>query len=156
MYEQNETMEHPMEVVPEKAEETSAHQEASDFLPPAQGNASECGGNGENIGNLEVCGDGGEETGTDQPLDSADPSVTSQSSDPTPQAVAAASEDSAELESLRRELKQLRARLEEREAFLTKIGAECAEFKELYPDLSMEELSDEVWGHVRRGVPIGP
>ena len=159
MYEQDETMEHPMEVVPEKAEETPALPKAPDFLPSSEGTASECGGNGEHIGDCGVCGiyeKGGreEETRTDQPSDPADPSASSQSSDPTSQAMETASEDSAELESLRRELKLLRARLEERESFLTKIGAECAEFKELYPNLSMEELSDEVWSHVRKGVPI--
>ncbi|MBR7099387.1 MAG: hypothetical protein IKC59_08230, partial [Clostridia bacterium] len=34
------------------------------------------------------------------------------------------------------------------------IGAECAEFRELYPGQSPDELPDEVWESVERGVPL--
>ena len=58
------------------------------------------------------------------------------------------------LEQLRSELMRLRAELAERDRMLTRIGTECEEFRQLYPDASLSDLSDGVWEDVRRGVPI--
>ncbi len=34
------------------------------------------------------------------------------------------------------------------------MGAECAEFLELYPDQSPTDLPDDVWESMRRGIPL--
>ena len=58
------------------------------------------------------------------------------------------------LEQLRGELTRLRAELAEREVFWERLGAECDEFRTLYPNVSLGELPDRVWEDVRHGIPI--
>lgn len=93
---------------------------------------------------------------TDSPLDEATDAVSSdpvQDSDPAPsEATQAPAED--QLDSLRNELKQLRAELNARDGFLTRIGNECEEFRTLYPDTPLSALPDSVWNEVSHGVPI--
>lgn len=61
---------------------------------------------------------------------------------------------SEQLELLQAELNRLKAALEEQNAFYRRVGTECAEFSELFPDTSLSELSDSVWEAVKNGVPV--
>lgn len=72
-----------------------------------------------------------------------------QDSDPTPQ--------ESELEQLRSELKQLKEELAQRDARLMKeerIEREYAEFSQLYPDVSVTALPQEVWQSVESGTSL--
>lgn len=85
-----------------------------------------------------------------------DPAI---SADPLPDPDSDASEpagtsEESGLEQLRGELNRLKAKLAAREEMLTRIGFECEEFRTLYPDKALTDLSDSVWEEVRRGVPI--
>ncbi len=62
--------------------------------------------------------------------------------------------EAAGLDELRSQLKQLRDQLQAREAFLSRIGAECEEFRTLYPDVPTETLPQGIWDAVLRGVPL--
>ena len=68
--------------------------------------------------------------------------------DPAPAASDPASD--RELERLREELNGLREQITRVE----RLGAEYAEFYELYPRVALSELPDSVWETVRRGVPL--
>ena len=59
-----------------------------------------------------------------------------------------------ELETLRSEVKVLKAQLEGERALYGRMSAECAEFAELYPDVSLKSLPDSIWESVKNGVPI--
>ena len=75
--------------------------------------------------------------------------------DTTPQALPTASMPAdADTESLRQELRLLRQRLEEQTRMMERMGAECEEFRSLYPDSTMESLPDEVWSSVKSGIPL--
>lgn len=75
--------------------------------------------------------------------------------DPDPD-LASSPEETAEdgLEQLRSELKALRQSLAERDAFFSRLGAECEEFSTLFPTTALSEIPDGVWGDVRRGIPL--
>ncbi len=62
--------------------------------------------------------------------------------------------DREDLAELRQEVTRLRALLVENEARAQRMRDECAELAELYPSLSPNDLPDEVWDAVRKGVPI--
>ena len=93
-------------------------------------------------------------TATDDPDAATSPEDPAQSPDPDPKALAADSEPASELEQLRGELKRLRSDMEAQRRAFERMGAECAEFCELYPDRSPSELPDEVFESMRRGVPL--
>ena len=59
-----------------------------------------------------------------------------------------------ELEALRNEVKSLKAQLEGERALYGRMSAECAEFAELYPEVSLKSLPDSIWESVKNGVPI--
>ena len=59
-----------------------------------------------------------------------------------------------ELAALRSEVELLRAQLEGERALYGRLSAECAEFSELYPTVSLSEIPDGIWESVKRGVPI--
>ena len=59
-----------------------------------------------------------------------------------------------ELEQLRTEVKALKAQLEGERAMYGRMSRECAEFSELYPDVSLSSLPDDIWDSVKKGVPI--
>ncbi len=61
---------------------------------------------------------------------------------------------SERLELLQAELNRLKATLEEKDAFYTRVGLECSEFAELFPHTSLSDLPDCVWESVKSGVPI--
>lgn len=91
-----------------------------------------------------------EDTGDSKAVDS---DIT-QSADSATQAMESDQTTPSELECLRRELRSLEERLERQTRMLHGISAECAEFRELYPDQSPDELPDEVWESVGRGIPL--
>lgn len=131
MYEQDETMANPPEMV---------HEEASEETPtPSDGAFS-----------TEEDGT----TATESGAPAVDPSSASQSADPAPQDLELDQKNDSELESLRRELNLLRAQMDGQSRAMQKIGLEYAEFCDLYPNQSPEELPDEVWESVRRGIPL--
>lgn len=78
---------------------------------------------------------------------------TGEDSDPD---LASPSEETAEdgLEQLRSELKALRQSLAERDAFFSRLGAECEEFSSLFPTTALSEIPDGVWEDVRHGIPL--
>ena len=59
-----------------------------------------------------------------------------------------------QLRQLRDELKQLRAEMAQRDALLSRMGAECEEFHTLYPQTPISSLPDNVWADVKQGVPL--
>lgn len=132
MYEQTkataseETLDHP-----------SAEETAAEALP--QRDAS------------EECSDGVVEEASSVDQETAPASDPDAGSSPLP----SASEDPlGELESLRQELKSLRAEMTQRQAVMDRIGRECLELEELYPNTNLNSLPDDVWESVRRGTPI--
>lgn len=133
MYEQEETSLHPSEVAFEAtASEDASEAAKEETLPRGEG----------------------AETAEDSVDSEAVNSDSAQSSDPASEAVESDQTAASELECLRRELRQLEERLETQTRMLQGIGAECAEFRELYPEQSPDELPDEVWENVGRGIPL--
>lgn len=59
-----------------------------------------------------------------------------------------------EAEALRREIACLREELRKQRNAAERMERECEEFCELYPDVSLKALPDDVWESVRNGVPI--
>ena len=62
--------------------------------------------------------------------------------------------DADRLESLSRELAELKQALAAKQVEELRIETERAEFAELYPGVSLISLPDAVWEDVRRGVPL--
>ena len=91
------------------------------------------------------------------PTDAADPADSA-----TDSAAPAASDtvagtdpfDSAELSALRAELTRLREDLTRKQEVTLRLGRECAEFRDLYPDVPLSAIPDEAWDAVRSGVPL--
>ena len=73
--------------------------------------------------------------------------------DPDPGASASA-DASGGLDQLRGELTRLQGELDLREARLSRMGEEMAEFSRLYPDVPMTAIPDGVWADVMRGIPL--
>ena len=55
-----------------------------------------------------------------------------------------------ELTVLRERVRTLETELEARE----RVGRECEEFGQYFPDVPLQTVPDEVWGRVRSGVPL--
>lgn len=106
----------------------------------------------------DVCGNASKEktlNGTDETLvgifadTGTDLDFDCESSDPETQ--------ESELEQLRSELKQLREELALRDARMhqeERITREYAEFCDLYPEISISSLSQEIWQTVESGTPL--
>ena len=133
MYEQDETMAHPTEMVDACASEETEEESICSGTGPSSGGESETA-----------------EDGSPKII----PETSAQSADSTAQVLGADQEDRTELECLRRELNLLREQLHGQAEELKRIGLEYAEFCDLYPDISTEELPDQVWENVRRGIPL--
>ena len=58
------------------------------------------------------------------------------------------------VESLERELAELRELLAQRDAQAARMEAEMEEFSALYPQVAIQSLPDSVWADVGRGIPI--
>lgn len=63
-------------------------------------------------------------------------------------------DDRTQLSELREELTRLREELSRKEAVSLRLGRECAEFRDLYPEVPLSEVPDAVWDAVRDGVPL--
>ena len=62
--------------------------------------------------------------------------------------------DTDEIEQLREEVKVLKAQLEGERAMYGRMSRECAEFSELYPEVPLSAIPDDIWDSVKKGVPI--
>ena len=60
----------------------------------------------------------------------------------------------ARMRALEAELADLKAELIRRESEAVRVEHECREFHELYPNVSLGTLRDDVWEAVKNGVPI--
>lgn len=79
----------------------------------------------------------------------ADPGAEACAADP-----GAVPDDRARLSELREELTRLREELARKEAVSFRLGRECAEFRDLYPDIPLSAIPDAVWDAVRDGIPL--
>ena len=152
MYEHDETMAYSSEMdATQIAEEGfTSEKEATEERPPEDFLVSTEGRDGD----IPQCGGDQGETTADMGADEVDPTDPPQSPDPPPQALGADQAADSELECIRRELSLLRAQLDGQAQAMQRIGIEYAEFCDLYPNRSPEELPDEVWESVRKGVPL--
>ena len=164
MYEQDETMAYSPEMDNTQAAEQNSTLEASSAVEACENafeNIHEPIEN-DNAGTFGRCnaqksigrGEGGDNEATEMGADATDPANSPQSSDPAPQALDSNQTADSELECIRRELSLLRAQLDEQGRAMQKIGMEYAEFCDLYPNQSPEDIPDEVWENVRRGIPL--
>ena len=98
----------------------------------------------------------GEETAAvAEALESLAPLSADPTEDPDPDPSADPQETAADgLEQLRRELTELRDAFSRQSRMLERLGKDCEEFSELYPNTSLSELPDAVWEEVRRGIPL--
>ena len=149
MYEHDETMAYPPEMEDTKpAEEAEGAQ--SDCKAEEICEADAADGNGRSTQSESRIRSKAEE----QRADPADPEDFTKSSDPASQALESNQTADSELEYIRRELSMLRSQLDGQTRAMQKIGLEYAEFCDLYPEKSPEDLPDEVWENVQRGVPL--
>lgn len=63
-------------------------------------------------------------------------------------------EDAQVILALKEELEQLKSELESSRAAYGRLSSECADFSELYPDVSVTALPDSVWKSFKSGVPL--
>ena len=125
-------------------------EESTNEAEISTGNSLPTDPSGTGIGDLPERPAEGEGEGVEAPAISADPLP-----DPDPAlAEPAQSPQEDGLEQLRGELIRLKNELAARDEMLTRIGTECEEFRQLYPEKTLSDLSDGVWEDVRRGVPI--
>ena len=94
---------------------------------------------------------------TPAPADAPDPSASA-ADNPAAEGSGVASgpdtPDYAELSELRAELNRLREELTRKQEVTLRLGRECAEFRDLYPDVPLSAIPDETWDAVRSGVPL--
>lgn len=88
------------------------------------------------------------EIGGGEPAESA--SCGDSSSDAIPAPVPA----SEDLEFLRGELTRLKAEISRTKESMERMDRECSEFHELYPNVSLSSLPDEVWEAMEKGIPL--
>lgn len=107
--------------------------DVADEQAPVNGEAAEsC----ENTDNCEPANDAVEETSPEGPQPSTKGS------------------DAEVILALREELGKLKSELENSRAAYGRLSAECADFSELYPDVSVTSLPDSVWKSFKSGVPL--
>ena len=82
------------------------------------------------------------------PVQDADPSVTPDSADTAP------TDATGQLEQLRNELTALRAEIAARDERLSRMSAEYAEFRTLYPSVPFDAIDDCVMEDVKHGLPL--
>lgn len=85
----------------------------------------------------------------------SDPQVLGVSDRPDEDPHSHSEEDArAKLLELQGELNRLEEQIAERRATYARLERECAEFRELYPGLSLSDLPDKVWEDVQNGIPM--
>ena len=62
--------------------------------------------------------------------------------------------DENELETLRMQNEELRRELEERKAIAERLESEIGEFSEIFPDVPLSEIPDDIWNDVKKGIPL--
>ncbi len=131
---------------------TEGTEAADDAMPSAEGDlANEAVADRESDGQASENDPQGLEA--DAPVDpeiSTDPDPNSDSDPAAP--LAAAPEE--QLRQLRDELRELRAEMAQKDAILSRMGDECAEFHTLYPKTPLSSVPDDVWRDVKQGVPL--
>lgn len=60
----------------------------------------------------------------------------------------------AELEALKLENSALLKELEERKSLTMRLEGEIGEFSEMFPEVSLSEIPEEIWNEVKRGLPL--
>ena len=59
-----------------------------------------------------------------------------------------------DIKALKEQLAALQLQLEESRAMYDKFHADCMEFSQLYPSVSLSSIPDSIWDSVRSGVPL--
>ena len=59
-----------------------------------------------------------------------------------------------DIRALKQELETLKTELKNSRAAYDRLSAECADFSELYPEVSVTNLPDSVWKSFKSGVPL--
>ena len=63
-------------------------------------------------------------------------------------------EETSELETLKARNAELEKALEERKSISERLEAEIGEFSEMFPDVPISEIPDEIWNEVKKGLPL--
>ncbi len=63
-------------------------------------------------------------------------------------------EDESDFEMLKRENEELRAELEGRKKLGERLENEISEFSEMFPDVPLSEVPEEIWAEVKKGLPL--
>ncbi len=63
-------------------------------------------------------------------------------------------EETNELEILRARNEELEKALEERKRISERLDGEISEFSEMFPDVPLSEIPDEIWNEVKKGLPL--
>ncbi len=63
-------------------------------------------------------------------------------------------EEISELEALKAQNAELRKALEERKSISERLEGEIGEFSEMFPDVPLSEIPDEIWNEVKKGLPL--
>ncbi|MEE0968465.1 MAG: hypothetical protein U0M06_03745 [Clostridia bacterium] len=63
-------------------------------------------------------------------------------------------QDKNEIEELRRKNEQLTRELEEIKKQSSRLEKEISEFSEMFPDIPLSEIPDEIWSEVKKGLPL--
>ena len=59
-----------------------------------------------------------------------------------------------DIKALKEQLTSLQLQLEESRAMYDKFHADCMEFSQLYPNVSLSSVPDSIWESVKMGVPL--
>ncbi len=63
-------------------------------------------------------------------------------------------EEISELDALRARNAELEKALEERKSISERLEGEISEFSDMFPDVPLSEIPDEIWSEVKRGLPL--
>jgi hypothetical protein len=65
-----------------------------------------------------------------------------------------ATEELSELDALKARNAELEKALEERKSISERLEGEISEFSEMFPDVPLSEIPDEIWNEVKMGLPL--
>ncbi len=60
----------------------------------------------------------------------------------------------SEIEQLRRQNEELARALEERKSISGRLEAEISEFSEMFPDVPLARIPEDIWAEVKAGLPL--